>query len=454
MSLDIKIKKGLDIKLKGRPNPSISEVEKATQYALKPSDFSGLIPKLNVKVGDNIVAGDALFHDKKNPKILFTSPVYGEVKEIVRGEKRRILSVIVTPDVAEKFKNFEVADPLKINCEQIKEKLLNSGCWAFVKQRPYDIIADPADTPKAIFISSFDTAPLSNDYSFSLSSEYERKAFQEGIKVLSKLTEGKLHLCKNESTSFFDDIKAENLVHHTVMGKHPAGNVGVQISKIDPINQGERVWTVNAQDVVIIGRLFLTGYYKPYRNVALVGSDVTKPAYYKVTIGQQVTQFLNGKLKKTSGCRIISGNVLTGEKINEDGFIGFYHNEITVIPEGNMHRFLGWIPFVGSGKIHSHSKSSFSWLFPGKEYTPNTNLNGEERAMVITGEMEKVMPMDIYPMHLLKAVIAKDLEKMEALGIYEVAPEDFALIDYVSSSKIEAQKIIREGLDLMIKEVG
>uniref|UniRef100_A0A2B4RFP2 Na(+)-translocating NADH-quinone reductase subunit A n=1 Tax=Stylophora pistillata TaxID=50429 RepID=A0A2B4RFP2_STYPI len=452
MSVDIRIKKGLNIKLKGRPSPSISDTKKPSHYALKPSDFTGVTPKLNVKVGDKVAIGDPLFHDKQNPQILFTAPASGVVEEIIRGEKRRILSVVIAGEDAENSKDFGSADPEKISREEIKEKLLSSGCWAFVKQRPYDIIANPAEKPKAIFISSFDSAPLTNDYSFSLSSEKEY--FQTGINALAKLTDGKLHLCKNEATSFFDEIKNENIARHRVIGKHPAGNVGVQISKIDPVNQGERVWTVNAQDVVIIGKLFSEGHYKPYRTVALVGSEVKNPTYYKMTIGQKVDAFLDGKLKNPTESRIISGNVLTGEKINLDGFLGFYHNEISVIPEGNIHRFLGWIPFVGSGKIHSHSKSSLSWLFHKKEYTPNTNLNGEERAMVVTGEMESVMPMDIYPMQLLKAIIAKDLEKMEALGIYEVATEDFALIDYISSSKIEAQKIIRKGLDLMIKEVG
>ena len=272
------------------------------------------------------------------------------------------------------------------------------------------------------------------------------------MNALSKLTQGNVHLSVNNTPTFFD--KTENAVLQNVTGKHPAGNVGVQISKIAPINQGEKVWTVNPQDVVIIGNLFLTGQFRPYRTIALAGSEVTAPQYYQVTLGQEVASLLEGKINEDN-TRIISGNVLTGATIaSKDEFLGFYSNEISVIPEGNVYRMFGWIPFVGSGKIHSASRTSFSWLSSNKEYTLNTNMNGEERAMVVTGEMEKVFPMDIFPMQLLKAVMANDIEKMENLGIYEVAPEDFALIDYASSSKVEAQKIIREGLDLMINEVG
>jgi Na+-transporting NADH:ubiquinone oxidoreductase subunit A len=327
---------------------------------------------------------------------------------------------------------------------------LESGCWPFLNQRPYDVIADPADEPKAIFVSSFDTAPLATNYAFSL--QAQKEAFQVGIDALSKLTKGAIYLSVNGETTFFNEVKNVQLVN--VSGKHPAGNVGVQISKIAPINQGEKVWTVNPQDVAIIGNLFLTGQYKPVRTIALAGSEVNKPQYYTVTAGQGLDELLEGKIN-TENTRVISGNVLTGEKsAAQGGFLGFYDSAITVIPEGNEYRMFGWVPFVGSGKIHSASKTSFSWLNPKKEYVLNTNLQGEERAMVVTGEMEKVMPIDIFPMQLLKAIQAQDIEKMENLGIYEVAPEDFALIDYSSSSKIEAQEIIREGLDLMINEVG
>lgn len=434
------------------PSPLIAKIERFSHCALKPSDFKGLTPKLNIKEGDEVVVGDPLFHDKSNPKIVFTSPVAGVVDKVVRGAKRRIASVVVKANKQQTFKDFGIGDPKNSSTATIKAKILESGCWAFIKQRPYDIIANPADQPKAIFVSSFDSHPLSNDYSFSLSSKKED--FKVGLEVLSKLTEGDVHVGLDQEVSFFES-SCEGIAQTTrFIGKHPAGNVGTQIAHINPINQGERVWVVNAQDVTIIGALFRTGNYMPYRNIALVGSQVDNPCYYQVTIGQGMGSIIRGKIDETHPYRIISGNVLTGSKVTKDGFIGFYDNEITVIPEGKIHRFLGWIPFVGSRSVHSNSRTSFSWLFSKTAYQPNTNLNGEERAMVVTGEMERVMPMDIYPMQLLKAALAKDIEKMEQLGIYEVAPEDFALIDYISSSKIEAQEIIREGIDLMIKEVG
>jgi len=450
MSEDIRIKKGLSIKLKGKAEEAISAAPRSRIFAIQPKDFHGITPKLTVKVGAEVSVGTVLFYSKSNEQIKFTSPVSGTVSEIKRGAKRRILKVVIEAKAEDDFVDFGKEDPKGMSKEQVLTKILDSGCWPFVNQRPYDVIANPADEPKAIFISSFDTAPLASNYAFSI--KEQEAAFQAGVNALSKLTQGNVHLSVNNTPTFFD--KTENAVLQNVTGKHPAGNVGVQISKIAPINQGEKVWTVNPQDVVIIGNLFLTGQFRPYRTIALAGSEVTAPQYYQVTLGQEVASLLEGKINEDN-TRIISGNVLTGATIaSKDEFLGFYSNEISVIPEGNEYRMFGWIPFVGSGKIHSASRTSFSWLSSNKEYTLNTNMNGEERAMVVTGEMEKVFPMDIFPMQLLKAVMANDIEKMENLGIYEVAPEDFALIDYASSSKVEAQKIIREGLDLMINEVG
>ncbi|MEI6864534.1 Na(+)-translocating NADH-quinone reductase subunit A [Flavicella sp.] len=450
MSEDIRVKKGLNIKLKGKAEETISVVPRSGIFAIQPKDFHGIIPKMAVKVGTEVSVGDVLFYSKSNDQIKFTSPVSGIVSEIKRGAKRRILAVIIEAKSEDQFKDFGKEDPLGLSKEQVLSKILESGCWSFVNQRPYDVIANPADDAKAIFVSSFDTAPLAPNYAFALKGQ--EAAFQAGINALTKLTKGKVYLSVNEAASFFN--KVENVELINVKGKHPAGNVGVQISKISPVNQGERVWTVNAQDVTILGNLFLTGEYKPNRVIALAGSEVNAPQYYSVTAGQNLGSLLEGKINKDN-VRVISGNVLTGDKVTSiANFLGFYDNMVSVIPEGNIHRFMGWFPFLGSGSIHSASKTSFSYLFPNKEYTLNTNLQGEERAIVVTGEMEKVMPIDIFPMQLIKAVLAKDIEKMENLGIYEVAPEDFALIDYTSSSKIEAQTIIREGLDIMINEVG
>jgi Na+-transporting NADH:ubiquinone oxidoreductase subunit A len=450
MSEDIRIKKGLTIKLKGKAEEILSQAPRSGIFAIQPKDFHGITPKLAVKVGAEVSVGDVLFYSKSNDQIKFTSPVSGTVSEIKRGAKRRILAIVIEAKSEDQFKNFGKEDALNLSKEQVLTKILESGCWAFVNQRPYDVIANPADEAKAIFVSSFDTAPLAPNYAFVLKDQ--EAAFQAGINALTKLTTGAVYLSVNESNSFFN--KVDNVELLNVTGKHPAGNVGVQISKVAPINQGEKVWTVNAQDVAIIGNLFLTGEYKPNRVIALAGSEVNSPQYYAVTSGQALGIVLEGKINEDN-TRVISGNVLTGSTTNSKGdFLGYYDNIISVIPEGNVHRMFGWIPFVGSNSIHSASKTSFSWLTPNKEYTLNTNLQGEERAMVVTGEMEKVMPIDIFPMQLIKAVIANDIEKMENLGIYEVAPEDFALIDYTSSSKVEAQAIIRKGLDLMINEVG
>jgi len=327
--------------------------------------------------------------------------------------------------------------------------LLASGCWPFINQRPYDVIANSADTPKAIFVSAYASAPLTADVDFVL--ENKTEAFQAGIDALAKLTCGKVHLSlKGKEKSALENISGASI--HKVFGPHPAGNVGVQISKIDPINAGDRVWTVAPQDVATIGEFFLTGKFNATKTIALSGSEVKDAQYYTLISGAQISDLVAGKIKGDN-VRIISGDIFTGNKVTQNGFLGFYSNTVTVIPEGDQYRMFGWMPFA-SPSIHSAQRTGLSWLMPGKKYAPNTNLNGEERALVVTGEMENVMPLDIYPMQLLKACIANDIDKMENLGIYEVAPEDFALIDYTNTSKLEAQVIIRKALNLMIKEVG
>ncbi len=448
MSTDIKIKKGLNIKLKGVANQEISTANRSKTFAIDPSNFHGTVPKLSVKEGDKVSVGDPVFHAKNNEKIKFVSPVSGVIKEIVRGAKRKILSVKITADQKDSYVDFGVKTPNKLAAPQVKEALMESGCWPMIKQRPYDVVANPEDAPKAIFISAYATAPLSASYGVTL--DGKEKEFQTGIDALGKLTEGKVHLSVGAGDTFLDQITGVTL--HKVSGKHPAGNVGVQISKVDPVNAGDKVWVVNPQDVVAIGSMFLTGKYDPTRTIALAGSQVEGPQYYSVIQGAQMSDLVAGKLK-TGSSRMISGNPLTGSAVGPKDSLGFYDDSVSVIPEGDHHEFFGWMPFIGNHKF-SMSRTFFSWLSPNKEYDLDTNLNGEERAFVITGEMERVFPMDIYPMQLLKATMIQDIEKMENLGIYEVAPEDFALIDFISTSKIEAQEIIREGLDLMIKEVG
>lgn len=449
MSKDIRIKKGLDIKLKGKAAEEVSTVNRSKVYAINPSDFHGIVPKMLVKEGDQVQAGSPIFYSKTDESVKIVSPVSGTIQEILRGEKRVILSIKILADATDSFVQHEVKKPSEMNAEAIKNHLLASGCWSFIKQRPYDVLAKSTDTPKSIFVSAYASAPLESDVEFVLADKIE--AFQAGITTLSKLTTGNLHLgIKGKGKSIFKDLKDAKV--HEVYGPHPAGNVGVHIGKIDPINAGERVWVVGAQDVAIIGELFLTGKFNATRTIALAGSEVSEPKYYTIKIGAEVNDLVTGKIK-SDNVRYISGNVLTGKKKRLEDSLGHYDNTFTVIPEGNEHRMFGWLPFA-SPQVHSASRTALSWLMPGKKYALNTNLNGEERALVVTGEMEEVMPLDIYPMQLLKACLINDIEGMENLGIYEVAPEDFALVDYINTSKLEAQALIREALDTMIKEVG
>jgi Na+-transporting NADH:ubiquinone oxidoreductase subunit A len=449
MSKDIRIKKGLDLKLKGNAEHKISDVSRSKVYAIKPSDFHGVTPKIIVKEGAIVKAGEVIFYSKNDESVKFVSPVSGTVQEIKRGEKRVVLEILIAADSQDVYLEHSKKNPKDLSSQEVKEQLLASGCWPFIMQRPYDIVANSTDTPKAIFISAYASAPLAADVDFVL--ENKKEAFQAGIDALVKLTTGKVHLSvKGKGKSELESISGVSI--HKVFGPHPAGNVGVQISKIDAINAGEKVWVVAPQDVAIIGELFLTGKFNSTRTIALVGSEVKDPQYYTIIPGAQISDLVAGKIKGDN-VRIISGDVLTGKKVALNDTLGFYHNTVTVIPEGNVFRMFGWMPFANPS-VHSTKRTGLSWLMPGKKYTPNTNLNGEERALVVTGEMEEVMPIDIFPMQLLKACMANDIEKMENLGIYEVAPEDFALIDYTNTSKLEAQDIVRKALDLMIKEVG
>jgi len=449
MSTDIRIRKGLDLKLVGEAEKKISDLPRSQFYVLKPSDFHKVVPKLELKEGAKVQAGEVIFHSKYDDAVKFVSPVNGTIAEIKRGEKRVILEIRIQADAQDTPINHGKSSPSELSSEEVKKRLLTSGCWPFIKQRPYDVIANSKDTPKAIFISAYASAPLAADVDFALEGKFD--SFQAGVDALVKLTTGKVHLSLNgKSNSKLTNIKGVEI--HKVFGPHPAGNVGVQISKIDPINSGERVWVVAPQDVAIIGDLFLTGNFKPNKTIALVGAEVSTPQYYNLILGSEVKTLIAGKLK-SDNVRIISGDVLTGTKSSTNGNIGYYANTVSVIAEGNQYRMFGWLPFAGANK-HSMQRTALSWLMPGKKYVPDTNLNGEERALVVTGEMEKVMPIDVYPMQLLKACMANDIDKMESLGIYEVAPEDFALIDYTNTSKLEAQLIIREALDVMINEVG
>ena len=450
MSKTIKLGKGLDIPLVGEADKIKSNIDLPSSFAIKPPDFHGLTPKMTVKVGDRVEAGTTIFFDKYREAIKYASPVSGEITDIVRGAKRRILEVRIKPDAEVAYAGLGTLSD-SASREDAKNHLLNAGLWPFIKMRPLDVVANPEDTPKAIFVSAFDSAPLAPDYDFILHGE--DADFQAGLNVLAKLTDGAVHLTTNGKGS--PDAcftSAKGVTHNSISGKHPAGNVGTQIHKIDPVNKGEVVWTVNPQDVAIIGRVANSGKYDLSKVIAVTGSEVKNPKYIKTIIGANVSNILENNIEDGS-VRYISGNALTGDKIEADGYLGFYHSQITVLPEGDEPKFMltkGWMG-PGFGRF-SINRSYFSWLMPNKKRSIDTNLNGEVRAFVVTGEMEKVFPFDILPMQLVKSVMYNDIDLMENLGIYEVAPEDFALCEFVCTSKIEIQSIIRDGLDVIEKE--
>jgi Na+-transporting NADH:ubiquinone oxidoreductase subunit A len=448
MSKDIKLKKGLNINLSGEADKVYANVAPSNLYVVKPTDFHGLTPKLVVKEGDKVMSGSTLFFDKYNEAVKFSSPVSGTVTSIVRGAKRRIMEVVITSDSEINYRVFDKVNSDDLSRKQIVDYMLESGVWPFIRQKPYDIIANQNDTPKAIVISSFNTEPLSADNDFVLHGL--EKEFQSGIQILKKLTDGKVHLNVDSNTNpskVFTDTQGVEI--NKFSGPHPSGNVGVQIHHIDPINKGDVVWYLYPQDVLAISRLFAEGKYDVSRIVALTGSQVMKPRYYRIIAGASITNMIEDNVK-AGDSRFISGSALTGNQISSEGAIGFYDTQVTVIPEGNYQEFLGWLA-PGLNKF-SMSKAYFSWLSPSKKYDLDTNYHGEERAYVVTGQYEQVLPMDIYPMQLIKACLIEDIEAMENLGIYEVSPEDLALCEFVCTSKMEVQSIIRKGLDLIKKE--
>jgi Na+-transporting NADH:ubiquinone oxidoreductase subunit A len=449
MSQDIRIKKGLDIKLVGDAKQTTTSVAQSKVYAVQPADFHGITPKILAKEGTKVKAGEALFYSKSDERILFPSPVSGTVTEIVRGARRRVLSMKIEADAKQSHKDFGKQKVADLDEAGVKIHLLAAGCWPFIKQRPYDIVANPNVAPKAIFISAYASAPLAADYSYTLQGKEEE--LQTAITAISKLTKGKVHVSvgANQQTSF-NSINGIEL--HKVSGPHPSGNVGTQIAKIDPINKGEVVWVVTPQDLVVIGELFLTGKLNLSRTIAVTGSKITEPQYVTAIAGATVADVVASNIDEDNA-RIISGNVLSGTQVDADGFLGYYDNQITAIPEGDDYDFFGWNRPIFD-KISTSRALTFSWLLPKKKFDLNTNTNGEHRAFVVTGSYEEVFPLDIYPLQLLKAFMVKDLDEMEALGGYEVAPEDFALTEFICVSKQPHQQIIREGLDLMKEELG
>ena len=449
MTKDIRIKKGLSINIKGSASKKIEKLPLAKSYALNLQDFHLVMPKLTKKVDDFVKRGESLFYSKTNEELVFVSPISGKIRDIIRGDRRKILNIIIESDGKDSFVKSKPINLKKSSADDLKSKLLSCGLWPFIKQRPFDIIADPNLNPKSIHVSCFDSAPLSVDFEFILKNNID--VFKTGLDALEILCPNNVNLGIKKCQSFFS--KELSNYNTTVFdGPHPSGNVGVQIHHINPINSGEVVWVVKPEDVVTIGNFVSNGEYNPERTVAISGPPVENPMYLKTRLGVELKSIIKKvKLSKDYSLRFINGDVLSGHKVSADGYLGYYNNNVSVLKEGNEYKLFGWIPFINN-KVPSIYKTSFSWLTNSKPKEYDTNLNGEERAFVATGEMESVFPMDVYPMQLIKECLIGDIEKMEKLGIYEVSPEDFGLIDYSSSSKIEAQTIIREGLDYLYKE--
>lgn len=445
----IKFKKGLDISLKGKPQEIITNGAKSEYFALIPDDFHGVTPKVIVKAGDRVEAGTPLIVDKNCPEIKFVSPVSGEVIAINRGERRKVLDVMVKADDKISYVDFGKKSPASLSSEEVKNLLLDAGMFAFIKQRPYDVLADPKVAPRDIFVSAFDSSPLAPDFNFVLKGEEEN--FQTGLDALSKLTTGKVYVGMKNGKSF-----PVSGVETTVFeGPHPAGNVGIQIHHTAPVIKGETVWTISAFDVLFIGRLFNKGIADFSRLVAVSGSEVKSPGYVRTVLGAQLSSILGDNVVESDmHKRYISGNVLTGTRVDEKGFLRAPHAQITVIPEGDdCNELFGWA-MPGFDK-YSVSHTYFTWLFGRKkEYVIDARIKGGERAIIMSGEYDRVLPMDILPEFLIKSTIAFDIDKMENLGIYEVAPEDFALCEFVDTSKLEIQKVMRNGLDQLMKEMN
>lgn len=445
----IKLRKGLDVNLKGQAAKETFEVKKPGVYALMPDDFTGTKPKVVVKEGDAVKVGDALFVDKVHPEVKFVSPVSGKVAMVERGDRRKVLSVRVEADAQQQYVDFGKKSLEQMSAQEVKDFLLEAGLFGFFKQRPYDVVPDPAVAPKAIFVSAFNSMPLAADFEYVLNGREDD--FQAGLDVLAKMaktylgvstkqTAPALTAAKNVTVTFFD-------------GPAPAGNVGVQINHIDPVNKGETVWTLGAEEVIFVGHLFNTGKLDFTRVIAFAGSEVKKPAYCQMTVGQQLSTLVESRVTEGRTLRVVSGNVMTGVKASPEGFLAAHATEVNVIPEGDdVHEMLGWI--MPRFNDYSSSRAYCSWLSGKKAYALDARVKGGERHMIMSGEYDRVFPMDIFPEQLVKAIITGDIDRMEALGIYEVAPEDFALCEFVDSSKLEVQRIVREGLDMLRKEMA
>lgn len=448
MASVIKLRKGLDINLTGQPEMKYTSIKDDGKFTLVPDDFTGITPKVVVKAGDIVQVGTPLMVDKLHPEIKFVSPVCGTVEAVNRGERRKVLGIVVKKDSQNTSVNIQ-AIGTAASAEEIKNAMLEAGVWPYIKQRPYNTVANPADSPRDIFVSAFDSAPLAPDFAFAVKGDED--ALQTAISALAKLTTGKVYVGVKAGYN----LQLKDAVVTAFDGPHPAGNVGVQINHTKPINKGETVWTASAYDLIIVGRA-LQGKLDFTRTVSVAGSEIVSPACVKVTAGTSIAAIVAGKVKGADYTqRYISGNVLTGANVGKEGTLGFYDNTVTVIPDGGENAELfGWAtPGLNRYSTSFSSLSALKNLFCKKSWTLDARLKGGRRALIVSGEWEKVFPMDIYPEHLYKAVLAYDIDKMEALGIYEVAPEDFALCEFVDASKTEIQKTIADGLARLKKEM-
>ena len=441
----IKLRKGLNINLQGKAENKRIQLKSNGHYALVPDDFEGVTPKVVVKEGDKVKAGDALFVNKQYPEVKFASPVSGAVREVVRGERRKVLCVRVEADAQQEFTDFGKKDVSKMDGKAVIDALLEAGIFGYINQLPYAVSTNPSQMPKSIFVSALRDKPLAADFDFEVKGQ--EGDFQTGLTALSKIAKTYLGCGVHSSFENYQNVEV-----NIFDGKCPAGNVGVQVNHLDPVNKGEVVWTIGDPTVVLfIGRLFNTGKVDLKRTVALCGSEVNQPAYVDMLVGEELSTLLSNSYDADKNVRIINGNVLTGKPTTKEGFLGAHTSEITVIPEGNdADEMLGWI--LPRFKQFSVNRSYFSWLCGKKKYALDARVKGGERHMIMSGEYDKVLPMDIYGEYLIKAIIAGDIDRQEALGIYEVSPEDFALAEFVDSSKLELQRIVREGLNILRKE--
>lgn len=441
------LKKGHDIRLAGSASGPIRNAN-VSRYALRPTDYRGIapIPKMDAQVGDEVKAGQAIFYDKQTPDIKYVAPVSGEIVELRRGAKRAVSHIVI---LADKEIQYKTHTPPSLNAgrNDIVSFLMSAGAWTLINQRPFDIVADPNVVPSNIFISTFDTAPLAPD--MNLAMKGKEGAFQKGLDVLNQLTEGQVVLGIDgrggEVSAAFSN--ATGVEKHWFSGKHPAGNVGVQIHHTHPIKSNTAVWTLKPEDVATIGRLFIDGKYDASRVVAITGAQVNEPHYAQTYLGASIDELLKGNIKAENKTRIVSGNVLTGKTTGEDDFLSSKTNMLTTIKEGDYHEMFGWLLPISPRPSLSRTYPNF--LLGKHEFEADTNTHGEKRAFVVTGQYEKVMPMDVLPQHLMKAIMAGDIERMEGLGINELSEEDVALCEFACTSKMPLQSILREGLDLM-----